>query len=77
MSEIINKIKLLVRDPQLKNKLFLTLFIFLVFRLFAFLPVPAINLERLRVLFSQNQFLSLLDIFRRDTDKFFSNGIRS
>ena len=67
MKEISDKIKLLFRDPELKRKLLFTLFIFLAFRLFAFLPVPAINLERLRVLFSQNQFLSLLDIFSGGT----------
>lgn len=67
MKEISDKIKLLFQDPELKRKLIFTLFIFLAFRLFAFLPVPAINLERLRVLFSQNQFLSLLDIFSGGT----------
>ncbi len=67
MKEIINKIKLLTSDPQLKRKLIFTLSIFLVFRLFAFLPIPSINLERLRILFNQNQFLSLLDIFSGGT----------
>jgi len=67
MKEIIEKAKLLFRDPQLKAKLIFTLFIFLAFRFFAFLPVPAIDLARLKVLFSQNQFLSLLDIFSGGT----------
>lgn len=58
---------MLFRDPELKRKLIFTLFIFFAFRLFAFLPVPAINLTKLRVLFSQNQFLSLLDIFSGGT----------
>src|SRR3989344_3657129 len=67
MKEISDKIKLLLRDPQLKRKTFFTLFIFLAFRIFAFLPVPAIDLPKLRTLFSQNQFLSLLDIFSGGT----------
>ncbi len=67
MEAIKNKIQLLFRDPELKRKLIFTLFIFLAFRIFAFLPVPAINLEKLRALFSQNQFLSLLDIFSGGT----------
>ncbi len=58
---------MLFRDPELKRKFLFTLFIFFAFRLFAFLPVPAINLEKLRLLFSQNQFLSLLDIFSGGT----------
>jgi len=67
MKEIGEKIRLLFNDPKLKQKTIFTLAIFLVFRVFAFLPVPAINLARLRVLFSQNQFLSLLDIFSGGT----------
>ncbi len=67
MKEITDKIKLLFRDPELKRKTLFTLFIFLAFRIFAFLPVPAINLPRLRDLFAGNQFLSLLDIFSGGT----------
>lgn len=67
MKEITDKIKLLFRDPELKRKMLFTIFIFLIFRIFAFLPVPAINLPRLRDLFAQNQFLSLLDIFSGGT----------
>lgn len=67
MKEILNKIGLLFKDKDLKRKTLFTLFIFLVFRLFAFLPVPAINLAKLRILFSQSQFLSLLDIFSGGT----------
>lgn len=67
MKEITNKLKLLFQDPQLKRKTLFTLFIFLAFRFFAFLPVPAIDLPKLKILFSQNQFLSLLDIFSGGT----------
>ncbi|MCX7880919.1 MAG: preprotein translocase subunit SecY [Patescibacteria group bacterium] len=67
MNESISKLKLLFKDPNLKQKTLFTLLIFLVFRIFAFLPVPAINLGRLRVLFAQNQFLTLLDIFSGGT----------
>lgn len=67
MKEIKEKIKLLLNDKELKRKLIFTLFIFFVFRVFAFMPVPAINLDKLRLLFSQNQFLSLLDIFSGGT----------
>ena len=67
MKEITDKIRLLFQDPQLKRKTLFTLFIFLAFRIFAFLPVPVIDLPKLRILFSQNQFLSLLDIFSGGT----------
>ena len=65
--KISEKISLLFKDPDVKRKIFFTLFIFFSFRVFAFLPVPAINLAKLRDLFSQNQFLSLLDIFSGGT----------
>ncbi|PIY72093.1 preprotein translocase subunit SecY [Candidatus Roizmanbacteria bacterium CG_4_10_14_0_8_um_filter_33_9] len=67
MKEIKEKIQLLLHDEKLKRKALFTLVIFLFFRIFAFLPVSVINLDKLRVLFSQNQFLSLLDIFSGGT----------
>lgn len=67
MKEFQKKLGLLVRDPELKKKTLFTLFIFLAFRFFAFLPVPAIDLKELRELFAENQFLSLLDIFSGGT----------
>ena len=67
MKEITDKIKLLFRDPELKRKTLFTLFIFLAFRIFAFMPIPAIDLPKLRALFAGNQFLSLLDIFSGGT----------
>ncbi len=67
MKKILEKIKQIFNDPELKKKVLFTLFIFLAFRLFAFLPVPAIDLTKLRSLFASNQFLSLLDIFSGGT----------
>ena len=67
MKEITEKLQLLFRDPLLKKKAIFTLAIFLFFRIFAFLPVSVIDLTKLKLLFSQNQFLSLLDIFSGGT----------
>jgi len=47
----------------LKRKMIFTLLLILAYSIFVYLPVPAIDLERLRALFAQNQFLALLDIF--------------
>jgi preprotein translocase subunit SecY len=52
MKEISEKIKLLLRDRELKRKLIFTLVIFFIFRVFAFLPVPAIDLVQLKQLFA-------------------------
>ncbi|MFA9288812.1 MAG: preprotein translocase subunit SecY [Weeksellaceae bacterium] len=67
MKDALQKLKLLTQDPVLRGKTLMTLFLLLAFRFFAFLPVPAIDLEKLKVLFSQSQFLSLLDIFSGGT----------
>jgi preprotein translocase subunit SecY len=67
MKEIKDKLQYFISDRELRKKLIFTLFIFLAFRAFAFLPVPTIDLIKLRILFSQNQFLSLLNIFSGGT----------
>ncbi len=67
MKDITEKLQLLLRDPTLKKKTLFTLAIFLYFRIFAFLPVSVIDLAKLKLLFSQNQFLSLLDMFSGGT----------
>lgn len=67
MKDLADKLRLLAHDDQLKKKIYFTLAIFLFFRIFAFLPVSIINLTKLRALFDQSQFLSLLDIFSGGT----------
>jgi preprotein translocase subunit SecY len=67
MKEGLEKLKLLLNYPQLRKKTLVTFLILTVFRIFAFLPVPAIDLERLKTMFEQSQFLSLLDIFSGGT----------
>ncbi len=61
------KLGAIFADKTIRRKIIFTFFIFALFRVFAFLPVPAVNLVRLRELFSQSQFLSLLDIFSGGT----------
>src|SRR3989344_3192218 len=67
MKRILQKIRSIFKDPIIKKKIIFTFFILFVFRIFAFLPVPAVDIARLRTLFSQNQFLALLDIFSGGT----------
>lgn len=67
MKKIIEKLKIVFSDSELKRKIYFTLFIFLAFRLFVFLPVPSIDIVKLRALFVGSQFLSLLDIFSGGT----------
>lgn len=56
-----------INSEEVRNKLLFTLLIFSIFRIFAHIPVAGVNLTQLKVLFSQNQFLGLLDIFSGGT----------
>ena len=51
------------KAPDLRKKVLLTVFLLLVFRIIAHIPVPGIDTERLKSFFSQNQYLGLLDVF--------------
>ncbi len=52
-----------LRLPDLRRKLIFTLFILVLVRLAAHVPVPGIDTEALRSLFAANQLLGLLDMF--------------
>lgn len=49
--------------PDLRRRLLFTLMILVIFRLFAAVPVPGVDAEKLAEFFQGNQFLSILDLF--------------
>ncbi|MBI4062576.1 preprotein translocase subunit SecY [Candidatus Gottesmanbacteria bacterium] len=55
------------KTPELRRKILITAALFVVFRIFAHIPIPGVDRTRLASLFSQNQFLGLLDIFSGGT----------
>ena len=55
------------KSKQLRNKILFTALIFFVFRVFAHVPVPGVDIVSLKQLFAQSQLLSLLDIFSGGT----------
>jgi len=63
MNNILDVFKKSWASPEVRKKLLFTAVIFIIFRLFAHIPVSGVNLASLKTLFSQNQFLGLLDIF--------------
>ena len=67
MNRILQIIKDAFRIPDLRRKILVTAFIFIVFRLAAHIPVPGVNLASLRDLFAKSQLLGLLDIFSGGT----------
>src|SRR3989338_8564145 len=67
MEKYLRPITLAFKTPELRKKILFTAFIFLVFRIFAHIPVPGVNIDKLKTLFAQSEFLGLLDIFSGGT----------
>jgi len=63
LTPLINAFKI----KDLRKKLLITLAIFVIFRFIAHIPVPGVDLNALRQLFSGNQVLGLMDIFSGGT----------
>jgi len=57
------KILFFFRNKELRNKLLFVVFLFVVFRLAANIPIPGIGVDNLRKFFDQNQVFGLLNIF--------------
>lgn len=67
MNKIGETLRTIWKIEDLRRKLLFTAGILLVFRFAAHVPVPGVDLLALKKLFSQNQFLGLLDIFSGGT----------
>lgn len=67
MNNVLSIFKNSLKTESVRKKIIFTAIIFLVFRVFAHIPVSAVNLTALKSLFAQNQFLGLLDIFSGGT----------
>lgn len=67
MNKILGPIVNAFKIPDLRKKILFTIGIFVVFRIFAHIPIPGVNLLALRRLFASNQLLGLLDIFSGGT----------
>lgn len=57
------KIFFLFKNKELRNKFLFVIFLFVVFRLAANVPIPGIGAENLRKFFDQNQVFGLLNLF--------------
>ncbi|MCX6721303.1 MAG: preprotein translocase subunit SecY [Candidatus Staskawiczbacteria bacterium] len=58
-----DKILFLFKNKELRNKFLFVIFLFVVFRLAANIPIPGIGAENLRKFFDQNQVFGLLNLF--------------
>ena len=52
-----------IKSKEIKNKIFFTLFILLMVRLGSFIPVPGINILKLKNIFLNNGILNIMDTF--------------
>ncbi len=53
----------LLKVPEIRNKILFSLFVILVFRLLAHIPVPGIDQEAVKAFFSQSEIFGFFDIF--------------
>jgi len=63
MANFIHKTKLVLGDKILRGRILFTLFVLVLFRLMAVIPIPGIDTLRLEQFMSGNDFFGLLNIF--------------
>lgn len=63
MKDFWNKLSLVWKDSELRNRVFFVMGMLVIFRFISNIPIPGVDVLRLKALFSSNQFFGLLDIF--------------
>lgn len=63
MAKVFEKIKLLFKIKDLRKKIIFVLAILVVFRIAANIPVPGVDIEKLKSFFEGNQLFGLINIF--------------
>jgi preprotein translocase subunit SecY len=67
MNNVLSLFRNSLKTETVRKKILFTALVFLIFRIFAHIPVSGVNVTALKTLFSHNQFLGLLDIFSGGT----------
>jgi preprotein translocase subunit SecY len=67
MNSIFDTLRNSFKSPDLRNKILFILFIFLVFRFLAHVPVAGVDVVALKNIFANNQFLGFLNVFSGGT----------
>jgi len=63
MNTFVHKLKLIITEPALRNRILFVLGALVIFRALATIPIPGVDQMVLEQFFSNNQFLGLLNIF--------------
>lgn len=58
-----NKLNLIVKDRNLRNRIFYLLGFLVLFRVLATVPIPGVDAQKLTEFFTNNQFFGLMNIF--------------
>ena len=58
-----NKIIQIFKIKDLRNKILTVLFLLVVFRVLASIPIPGVDIDRIKEFFSGNQFFGMLNVF--------------
>ncbi|MFH1896201.1 MAG: preprotein translocase subunit SecY [bacterium] len=61
--KLLDPIKKAMKLPDLRRRILITLLILFVFRVLAHIPLPGVNVARLKEFFASSQLLGLLDLF--------------
>jgi preprotein translocase subunit SecY len=67
VKQLVDRLSQFITNPTIRKKLLFTAGIFLLYRFLAHIPLPAVDVAQLQLLFSGSQFLSLLNIFSGGT----------
>ena len=67
MQKIFSAIRQIFSAPDLRKKILFTFFLVVIFRIFASIPAPGVNVTVLASVFKGNQALSVLNIFSGGT----------
>lgn len=63
LQSMFEKIKQIFKIPELRNSILIAIGLLIVFRIAAHIPIPGVDVAALKRLFTQNQFLGLINIF--------------
>ncbi len=63
MDTFIHKLKIIIKDKSIRNRILFVLGALIVFRALAAIPIPGVDIFVLQEFFSNNQFLGLMNIF--------------
>ena len=63
MQTFLHKLKIIVTEPAIRNRVLFVLGALVLFRALAAVPIPGVDQNVLEQFFANNQFLGLLNIF--------------